>query len=532
MTTLADAPTIAPRPAAAPTSRRVSDVAIVGAGPGGLAAAMLLAASGVKVTIYEAAPVVGGRTSRITLRDARGREFHFDRGPTFFLMPYVLEEIFSAAGRRLQDCAHLTRLDPMYRLVLGRPEGRPGREPLILETTQDLAQMAVRLDAVEPGAGAEFRRFIADNRVKLERMTPILRRAIRGPGDLLTLDAARFAPLLTPHKSVHRRLGDYFDDPLVKIALTFQSKYLGMSPMECPSLFTILPFIEYEYGIWHPRGGCSALMRAMADACGEMGVAIRHASPVERIAFTGKRATGVVVGGRTIAHEHVVVNADATWAMKNLIPEHLRRPQDSDANLDAKRYSCSTYMLYLGVEGAVDLPHHTIYVSRTYEENLLDITARGALTEDCSTYVCNPSATDPTMAPAGCSSLYVLVPTPNCAAPIDWATADAQVRDRALRQIEREMGVGDLRGRIVCERRVTPPDWAASNINRGATFNLAHTLGQMLHRRPQHELQGVENVWLVGGGTHPGSGLPVIFLSSQITANLLCERVGATYAGR
>ena len=333
-----------------------SDVAIVGAGPGGLASAMLLAASGVKVTIYEAAPVIGGRTSRITLQDDRDRAFHFDRGPTFFLMPYVLEEIFAAAGKRLQDYADLTRLDPMYRLLLGRP----GKNPLVVDTTQDVERMSAQLDVIERGAGAQFKRFISDNRVKLDRMTPLLRRPIRKFTDLIAMDAMKCAPFLAPHKSVHDLLGKYFDDPLVKIALTFQSKYLGMSPMECPSLFTILPFIEYEYGIWHPRGGCNALMRAMADACEEMGVTIRTSAPVERIAFTGKRATGVVVDGATIAHEHVVVNADATWAMKNLIPENIRRAQDSDANLDAKRYSCSTYMLYLGLEGKVDLPHHTI----------------------------------------------------------------------------------------------------------------------------------------------------------------------------
>jgi phytoene desaturase len=505
----------------------VSDVAVVGAGPGGLAAAMLMAASGVKVTIYEAGATVGGRTSRITLRDERDRAFHFDRGPTFFLMPYVLEEIFNATGRRLQDYADLTRLDPMYRLVLGRE----GQSPLIVETTQDLERMSAQLDQIERGAGAQFKRFLSDNRTKLDRMTPILRRPIRGLGDLITLDTMKCGPVLAPHKSVHTLLGKYFDDPLVKIALTFQSKYLGMSPMECPSLFTILPFIEYEYGIWHPRGGCNALMHAMAEVCQDMGVTIHTSSPVERIAFNGSRAGGVVVDGDTIAHEHVVVNADATWAMKNLIPENLRRPQDCDAKIDDKRYSCSTYMLYLGLEGKVDLPHHTIYVSRTYEDNLKDITQRGALTKDCSTYVCNPGATDPTMAPDGCSSLYVLVPTPNCSAKIDWMQADPIVRERALDIMEREMGIEHARERIVCEQRITPSDWRAANINFGATFNLAHNLGQMLHKRPHHELKGVENVWLVGGGTHPGSGLPVIFLSSQITAKLLCDRVGAQYAG-
>lgn len=527
MTTIAQPVSTARRPVSSPSGGAKSDVAVIGAGPGGLAVAMLLAASGVKVTVYEAMDRVGGRTSRVTLRDGQNRAFHFDRGPTFFLMPYVLEEIFSATGRSLYDYADLSRLDPMYRLVLGRE----GKDSLIVETTQDLDRMSAQLETIEKGAGAEFQRFIRDNRKKLDAMTPLLRRPIKSVLDLISLDAMKCAPILEPHRSVNSLLGKYFDDPLVKISLTFQSKYLGMSPYECPSLFSILPFIEYEYGIWHPKGGCNALMHAMAEVCREMGVEIRTGAPVEKIAFRGRRATGVVVDGQTHAHEHVVVNADATWAMKNLIPESVRRSQDSDANLDAKKYSCSTYMLYLGVDGEVELPHHTIYVSRDYEGNLKDITERGRLTEDPSTYVCNPSATDPTLAPSGCSALYVLVPTPNAKAGIDWKQADAIVRERAMHAMEREMGIERIRERVVCEQRITPDDWRGHHINFGATFNLAHNLGQMLHKRPHHELQGVEGVWMVGGGTHPGSGLPVIFLSSQITAKLLCERVGATYAG-
>ena len=490
---------------------------------------MLLAASGAKVRVYEAQPHVGGRTSRITLGGESG-DFHFDLGPTFFLMPYVLDEIFQATGQRLADHAQLTRLDPMYRLVLGRP----GKSPLTLDATQDIDEMARRVGEINASDGAAFKRFIADNRAKLNAAEPILRRAIRSPLDLMKPDVLKALPHINPHKSVHDLLTKYFSDPQVRLAVSFQSKYLGMSPFDCPSLFTILPFIEYEYGIWHVDGGLNRLMHSMAEACERMGVEILADAPVERLTFEGTRVTGVVVGGEQHKHDNVVMNADAPWALKNLLPtEALRKVSgySSEQAIDRKKYSCSTAMLYLGVSGETDLPHHTIYVSSRYEDNLNEISNLGTLSKDPSTYVCNPVATDASMAPPGCSSLYVLMPTPNMRCDVDFQAERGRMRQDMLDQLERIFGIEDLAERTQCEKMVGPDDWAAMNINHGATFNLAHNLGQMLHNRPKHKLQGLDGVWLVGGGTHPGSGLPVIFLSSQITSRMLCDQLGLNYAG-
>ncbi len=485
---------------------------------------MMLARAGFDITIYEAQPIVGGRTRHIECAPASDpeRRYRFDCGPTFFMMPYVLEEIFAASGRRLSDYADLTRLDPMYRLLMGRPNGQ---SPITIDATQDLDRMAAQLSAIEPQDGPAFLRFIRDNRKKLELMTPILRRPIRSFADLMTWDAIRVAPTLTPWKSLYDLLSGYFKNEQIRLALSFQSKYLGMSPFECPSLFSILPFIEYEYGIWHPRGGCNALTKAMAEVCEEYGATIRCNAAVERLVFEGKRCVGAVIDGTVHRHDHMVLNADATWAMKHLIPQELRGGWTDEA-IDRKRYSCSTFMMYLGVEGEVDLPHHTIYTSTRYKANIDEIAVHGTLSEDPSTYVCNPSRIDPTLAPAGDSALYVLVPTPNAQAPIDWEAAKPDLRERTYRQLERVFGIADIRKRVVCEHLVTPADWKNERINHGATFNLAHSLSQMLHRRPHHRLQGFDGLWLVGGGTHPGSGLPVIFLSAEITTKLLCEEVG------
>ena len=502
-------------------------VAIVGAGPGGLATAVLLAARGVSVTVYEAQPRIGGRTRRLSAESEAGT-FHFDMGPTFFLMPYVLREIFAAAGRDLDDYVQLQRLDPMYRLVVGQPDG----PDVTLDATQDLAEMQRRVGAIHGPDGDAFARFIADNRKKLHTAEPILRRPIRSPLDLLRLDALKALPHIQPTRSVQDLNDRYFDHPAVQLAVGFQSKYLGMSPYECPSLFTILPFIEYEYGIWHPRGGCNALMDALARLLQELGGDIHTATPVESLTFEGRRVTGVTLGGRgegrAAAHDHVVINADATWAIKRFFPEHLRG-RHTDQQIDDRRYSCSTYMLYLGVEGAVDLPHHTIRMSPQYQQNLEDISRGngrgGTLTQDPSFYVHNPSPLDPSLAPPGYSSLYLLLPTPNARAPIDWEARAPQVREHLLERVHAVLGV-DLRPRIRAEIQVRPDQWSAMNINHGATFNLAHNLGQMLHRRPQHRVPYADGAWMVGGGTHPGSGLPVIFLSAQITANLLMQELG------
>jgi phytoene desaturase len=519
---------------------------------------MILAASGARVTVYEAGEMVGGRTAHVVAQGASG-EYRFDKGPTFFMMPYVLDEVFAACGERLRDHVKLTRLDPMYRLLLGRP----GQKPLQLDATQDVRAMCERIGAVNERDGRMFAKFLNDNRAKLRHSESILRNAMRTPLDLfgpnVWRDTLKVGPMLSPHLSVHQLLEKYFEDPLVRLAVCFQSKYLGMSPYECPSLFTILPFIEYEYGIWHPQGGCHALMQAMARVARSLGVEIVCNAPVRQVLTQddgfgvrtndAPRAGAVVVGGagelagQTIAHDAVVVNADATWALKHLFSERVMdragglNDRYDPAKLDAKRYSCSTYMLYLGVKGDVgqsELPHHTIYVSERYKQNLEEICELGQLSPDPSIYLCNPSRIDPTLAPSGCSSLYVLIPTPNCDAKVDWSVANARYRSDAFAQLRTYFGLtleGESDKRVECMVEYTPDTWRKANINKGATFNLAHNLGQMLHLRPQNKLQGFENVYLVGGGTHPGSGLPTIFLSAQISARMLCEQFGLACAG-
>lgn len=222
----------------------------------------------------------------------------------------------------------------------------------------------------------------------------------------------------------------------------------------------------------------------------------------------------------------IVVNADFARAMTRMVPDRLRR-RWTDRKLMRKRFSCSTFMLYLGIEGRYDnVSHHTIYTATDYERNLDDIERRHVLSDDPSFYVQNASVTDPTLAPPGMSTVYVLVPVTHQHSNVDWKTAAPRYRELALRQL-RKIGIEDIEKRIRFERVLTPDEWETEHeIYKGATFNLSHTLRQMLHLRPRNRFEDVEGMYLVGGGTHPGSGLPVIYESARITSKLVLEDFG------
>ena len=493
-------------------------IGIVGAGPGGLAAAMLLAQAGADVTVFEHHDRVGGRSATLHAPSAAGT-FHFDTGPTFFLYPRVLQDIFAACGRVLEDEVELIRLDPQYRLVFEAGGA--------IDATSDMDRLAQEVARFAPADAAALPRFFADNRAKLAAFRPILESPFNGPRDLFRLELLKSLRLMRPHRTVDGDLASYFSDERVRLAFSFQAKYLGMSPFRCPSLFTILSFMEYEFGVYHPRGGCGAVMTAMARVAREMGVKFRLAEPVGEILFEGRRATGVRTATGRQHFDALVLNADFAQAMSHLVPDRLRR-RWTDRKLAKKKFSCSTFMLYLGIKGELpELPHHTIFLSKDYRRNVREIEEGLAPPGEPSVYVQNACVTDPALAPPGHSTLYVLVPVGNrVGAGIDWAAQQAAYRTVALRQLE-HLGVHDIERRIVFEKVMTPTDWEVDlNVFRGATFNLSHSLQQMLHRRPHNRFEDLDGVYLVGGGTHPGSGLPVIFESARITSRLMADDLG------
>ena len=489
-------------------------VNIIGAGPGGLACAMLLAQAGVRVRVLERLPVPGGRTSTIPTPEG----FKFDLGPTFFLYPRVLEEIFTTCGRDLQREVEMVRLDPQYRLVFGA-----GGEML---ATPNIARMEAEVARLSPADSGSFTRFMESTRKKFARFAPFLEQPFQSWRDLANPDLIKLMPLLKPWRSLDAELGTFFSDERIRLAFTFQSKYLGMSPFRCPSLFSILSFLEYEHGVFHPIGGCGAVSTAMARIAEEMGVEIRYDEPVESLEFAGRKITAVRTAQGRYEADATVVNADFARSMIRLVPDALRR-RWSDRKIASRRFSCSTFMLYLGIEGRYDnVAHHNIYLSEDYRQNLADIEHRHRLSADPSMYVQNACVTDPTLAPAGASTLYLLIPVTHRHPNVDWRREAPRFREVALDQMER-VGIRGVRDRIRYEKMLTPDDWQDDyEIYRGATFNLSHDLGQMLHLRPHNRFEDVERMYLVGGGTHPGSGLPVIYSSARITSNLLLGDLG------
>jgi phytoene desaturase len=408
-------------------------------------------------------------------------------------------------------------LDPQYRIQFGG-----GGQ---LDCTPNVAAMEKQIAALAPTDAGGFRRFLAENRTKLALMQPCLENPFLGWRDVFNKRLLKLLPVIRPHESVDTYLRRFFRDDRVRLAFCFQSKYLGMSPFRCPSLFSVLSFIEYEHGVWHPLGGCAAVTEAMARVARRLGVEIRLSEPVEEILFDGRRAVGVRTREEVLPADAVVVNADFARAMEKLVPNHRRRKW-SDRRLGRKKYSCSTFMLYLGVEAVFDRPHHTIHIASDYERNLDEIENRHVLSEDPSFYVQNACATDGSLAPRGHSTLYVLAPVTHQHPNVDWSRERGRFRNLMLRQIRKagfDVDAGDIR----YERIITPADWESRyEIYRGATFNLAHSLDQMLHLRPRNRFEEFERLYLVGGGTHPGSGLPVIFEGARISARLLLQDLG------
>ena len=369
-----------------------------------------------------------------------------------------------------------------------------------------------------------FRKYVKENRRKLLRSKSSLQSPWKGPLDLLSRKAMEAVSVLRPWSSVAGDLERLFTDERVRLAMSFQTKYLGMSPFHAPSLFTILAFLEYEHGIFHAKGGLGNITNRMAEIATDLGVDIRLETSVEELLLDGKKVLGVRTNHGDILCDKVVMNADFANAMTTLVPNRKRRKW-SDEKLAKKSYSCSTYMLYLGTDRTWDQPHHQIYASSEYESNLEDITKHRITWEDPSVYVQNACVTDPSLAPEGCSTLYVLVPVPNVHDSINWNEIKEDFREVVLDQMEK-MGYEDVRNHIVSESIVTPDDWGSSDIYRGAVFNLAHGLDQMLFLRPRNKFEEFPGLYLVGGGTHPGSGLPTIFESGRITSKILLADMG------
>ncbi len=484
-------------------------IIVVGAGPGGLTAAMILAHRGFNVTVVEKEKQVGGRNAAIRLKG-----FTFDTGPTFLMLKDILDEVFEEAGKHSDNYMEFMRLDPMYRLQF---------DDRILEPSNDRETMRAQIAKHFPGEEAGLDKYMKTEKKRFDLMYPCLQKDYATLGQFFSREFRKALPFLSLGRTLMDVLGDYFKSEKLKLAFTFQAKYLGMSPWECPGAFGILSYIEHAFGVYHVRGGLSEISESMAKVVKENGGKILLGSKVKQLLLDGKTVKGVELeNGKHLMSDDVIINADFAHAMSHLVPDGVLRKYSSQT-LKKRDYSCSTFMLYLGLDKVYKMPHHTIVFANDYRTNVDDIFKRKLLSQDVSVYIRNASINDPTLAPKGKSAIYVLVPVANLSAQgIDWQKETPAFRNMVLKTIAQKTMMKDIEKHIVVEKIISPDLWEKDYaVYNGATFNLAHQLLQMLYFRPRNRFEELKRCYLVGGGTHPGSGLPTIYESGRITANLI-----------
>ncbi|MGY6277291.1 phytoene desaturase family protein [Methylomonas sp. MgM2] len=486
-------------------------IIIVGAGPGGLCAGMLLSQRGFKVSVFDKNAEVGGRNRAIKVNG-----FTFDTGPTFLLMKGVLDEMFELCERRSEDYLEFQALNPMYRLVY---------DDRALSVYSDRNQMRAELNRVFDEGSSGYDHFIVNERRRFSHLYPCITRDYSSLASFLSLDLIKALPWLAFPKTVFDNLGQYFNQEKMRLAFSFQSKYLGMSPWECPALFTMLPYLEHDYGIYHVKGGLNRISAAMAKVIVENGGNIHTDSPVESLIVENHACKGVTLtNGDQVRGDEVVINADFAYAMSHLLIPGTLNKYDHQ-RLKKLEYSCSTFMLYLGLDKIFDLPHHSIVFAKDYHTNIRNIFKNKTLSSDFSFYVQNACVSDQSLAPAGKSTLYVLVPMPNNDSGLDWPTRVEAVRESVLDMLSIRLRLNNIRRHIECEKIITPQTWETKeNVYKGATFSLSHKFSQMLYWRPHNRFEELANCYLVGGGTHPGSGLPTIYESARISSNLISKK--------
>ncbi|RKN28603.1 phytoene desaturase family protein [Micromonospora musae] len=479
---------------------RTDRVVVVGAGLGGLACALHLAGSGRQVTVLEREPVPGGRAGRL---GADGYEF--DTGPTVFTMPELVAEALGAVGEELGDWLDLTPLDPAYRAHY--PDGST------LDVITDTTRMAAEISRVcGPREADGYLRFVdyARRLWQLER-ADFIERNLDTPADLLTGNLLRLLAA-GAFRRLHTKIGQFFRDPRTQRIFSFQAMYAGLAPHDALAIYTVIAYLDSVAGVWFPRGGMHSVSRAMAGAAEKHGVQIRYDTTVTRVETANGRATGVVTSdGELIPADVVVLNPDLPVAYRDLLPPGPRRKLT---------YSPSCVVLHVGsTQGYGKIAHHNIHFGRSWRGTFDEVIRRGRLMSDPSLLVTNPSRTDPSVAPPGRHSYYVLAPVPNLdRAPLDWRGGlSRRYADQLIGTLEERGYVGFGSG-VEVLHTVTPADWAEQGMAAGTPFAAAHSFLQTGPFRPTNLHRTLSNVVFVGSGTQPGVGVPMVLISGKLAA--------------
>ena len=475
-------------------------VVVVGAGLGGLSAALRLVGAGRRVTVIEREDVPGGRCG---LRSEQG--YAFDTGPSVLTMPDLIADAFDAVGEDMADWLELMPVSPLYRATYA--------DGSVLHVHPDVETMAHEIASViGPAEAAGYRRYV-DFVSTLYRyqMRDFIDRNIDSPRDLLTPNLARLAALGAFGK-LAPRVERYLKDDRTRRIYSFQAMYAGLSPYDALAIYAVIAYMDSVAGVFFPKGGMHAVPRALAGAAEKHGAEFRYGTTVTRVERQGERAVAVhTADGERIAADVVVLNPDLPVAYRDLLgftPRRVRR----------LRYSPSAYVLHVGSSATYDhLAHHNIHFGKSWKRVFAEIIDEGTLMSDPSVLVTNSTRSDPSLAPHGKQNYYVLFPCPNLesGASIDWDSFGPTYREHVIATLEAR-GYAGFGAAIEVGHHVTPLDWARSGLEQGAPFAAAHSFFQTGPFRPGNLLG--DNVVFTGSGTAPGVGVPMVLISGRLAA--------------
>jgi phytoene desaturase len=485
---------------------------VIGAGFGGLAAAARLRAMGHRVTVVEAGDQPGGRA-----RAFEREGFHFDAGPTVITAPYLFDELFELFGKNREDYFALTPVDPFYRVAF-----QDGRH---FDYVGDDERLFEQIAAFNPSDVDGYKRLVEHSK----RIFDV------GYTQLVDADFSRFGDMmrivpdlvrLRAYKSLYGLVGHYIKDDALRQVFTFQPLLIGGNPFRAPGIYLLIHWLERKWGIHFAMGGTTSIVRGLCQLLGEVGVDLRLNAPVEHIEVQHGRAKGVLLQDGTFLESEIVVsNADPATVYTKLIDASARR-KHSDLAIAKKKYSMSLFVAYFGTRKTYpDLAHHSILLGPRYRELLKDIFDRKKLAKDFSLYLHAPTRTDPSLAPPGCESFYVLSPVPNQQSGIDWAEEGPRYMDRILDALDAEHLPG-LRDNLATQFHVDPRYFEGElRSYHGAAFGLEPTLRQSAYFRFHNRSEDVEGLYFVGAGVHPGAGLPGVLSSAKVLERVVPQPV-------
>lgn len=485
-------------------------VIIIGAGMGGLAAALRLRKLGFDVTVLEKLGRPGGRSS--VLEEAG---FRVDIGPTILVMKETFDETYRALGQDINRRIKFVPLNPNYRIYF--------HDDTHMDLYNSMAKLAAECERIEPGVTTRLFRFIGEGAKKYELGMDFVVRNYDRITDLANPTAALRLVETGSYQKLYAQACRYFKTDKLRKAFTFHSMFLGLSPFDALAMYSLITYADLVEGMQYPVGGIYSIIEDMVKLAGEMGVTLRTGAAVEEILIENGRTIGVrLAGGEVVRADVVVSNADLVYTYKKLVPARHRKTY-TDAKLDRMEYACSGYLLYLGVDKTYpQMRHQALYFSEDYRANLVAIFRTRTLPADPSFHLNNPTITDPSLAPPGHSVLYMLAPMPSLQGNVDWDAAAPLVREKLLAGLERLVDP-EIRKHIVWEREYRPVDFERDiNAPYGVAFgSLSHGFFQSSYFRPHNVARDIPGLYFVGQATYPGIGMPMVLLSARLLAERL-----------